>query len=120
MLPEVVEVRGTEAGIEGAPGQPDEAVFTSVDRQYQVGQPYLFVVSVADGRLRDNACSSTTEWTPELAALRPAGAREPQAGAGPGPAGSPDLVALALPVAAVTAVGLLVFETAFVLRRRAA
>jgi hypothetical protein len=44
------------------------------DRAWQVGARYL-VLPIVDGDvLRDSICSATTEWSPELVALRPVGA----------------------------------------------
>lgn len=63
-LPAVVEVRGG--------GEPGTA--TSVDRVFGP-LPYLFFVrQLAPGLFADDACSATTAWSPELAALRPPGA----------------------------------------------
>ncbi len=109
-LPAVVEVRGGPAG--GA---------TSVDRQYEPRTRYLFVTSIAEGRLQDSSCSSTTVWTAELASLRPATARPPagappEAHAGAGPDAAP--VAVAVGLAAVA--GVVVFGGARALRRRSA
>ena len=51
---------------------------TSVDRQYAAGTRYLFTIAWGEGgRLTDSQCTSTTEWDPKLAALRPAGAIAP-------------------------------------------
>lgn len=72
------------------PNQPAEVLMqvgsvgnaaTSVDRTVEVGVKYLFVpYRDVDGVLSDNACTSTTEWVPELAGLRPADARQPIGG----------------------------------------
>lgn len=56
--------------------------FTSGDRTFDVGVRYVFdLVRDEDGRLQDNACSLTSPWSAELAALRPAGARPALGGA---------------------------------------
>ena len=64
-LPAQVEVRGTSV--------PDGAdMFTSVDRSFQAGVRYLFVLADGTGPpFADNNCSLTQEWRPELAAYRP-------------------------------------------------
>jgi hypothetical protein len=57
-------------------GGPGGNTATSVDRSFEVGVRYLFFPFAGEnGVLSDNACSSTTPWSAELAALRPAGAR---------------------------------------------
>jgi len=50
---------------------------SSVDRRYQSGTRYLFVLYSADQPLQDNSCSGTQPYTSELAALEPAGAKPP-------------------------------------------
>lgn len=79
---EVHEVwRGTElpgaVTVHGGPDDPN--MLTSADRSFTRGTTYLFVPSAERGILLDNACSSTTVWSDELAALRPDDAR-PAAG----------------------------------------
>ncbi len=66
--PRAVVVRG---------GPPGNAA-TSVDRAFETGVTYLFF-PFADSEigLADNSCTSTTPWTEELAALRPADSRAP-------------------------------------------
>jgi hypothetical protein len=66
--PRAVVVRG---------GPPGNAA-TSVDRAFETGVTYLFFPYVdSEQGLADNSCTSTTPWTEELAALRPADARPP-------------------------------------------
>ena len=60
----VMEVRGGELAGAGS----------SVDRTYVLGTRYLFVLPLHEGRLVDNACTSTTEWDGSMAELRPANA----------------------------------------------
>ncbi len=57
-------------------GGPEGNAATSVDRTFQVGMKYLFF-PYSDGAagLADNSCTSTTAWSADLAALRPADAR---------------------------------------------
>jgi hypothetical protein len=107
-LTRIVEVRG------GAEGN----AASSVDRTYANGGAYLFVVSVSNGTLNDNACSATTEMAPDLVALRPASARQPVDPAPePGSDTSFDLGLLLPPAALVVATGLVVFGAALVLRK---
>ena len=61
----------------GGPDDPNMA--TSTDRSYRPGIRYLFAVQALDGRLEDNGCTATQEWTDDLAALRPANATSPPA-----------------------------------------
>jgi hypothetical protein len=108
-LAPIVEVRG------GAEGN----AASSVDRAYTAKTSYLFVVLISDGMLSDNACSSTTEFTADLASLRPATAHPPIAPA-PDPDAAPfDPASLLVPAALIVAAGVLVFGVALVIRRRA-
>ncbi|HET9416809.1 MAG TPA: hypothetical protein VFP30_04635 [Candidatus Limnocylindria bacterium] len=59
-----VEVHGLTSGVE----------FSEDDRRWEVGSRYLVVPIVEGEVLRDSFCTPTTEWQPELAALRPASA----------------------------------------------
>lgn len=70
-------------------GGPEGNMATSVDRSFRVGATYLFFPSVdaASGVLSDTSCSPTTEWTPDLARLRPADARQSLGAAPATPAG---------------------------------
>lgn len=65
--PELVEVT-----IHGGEG---EGAATSVDRSFREGERYLVLPHTVGADLRDNSCSSTQEWTEELAQHRPAEAR---------------------------------------------
>lgn len=108
-LPAVVEVRA------GPPGN----TASSVDRTYAAGTRYLFTVTAGDGALNDSSCSSTTEWTADLAEFRPADARPPVTSLAELPSTDADSPSLILPLAAVAAVGLVVFgAVAFVAGRR--
>jgi hypothetical protein len=64
-LPRVVEVQGSSATT------PD--VLTSVDRRFRVGRRYLFIPpgNQRGPTLRDNACSSTVEYSTAVAKLAP-------------------------------------------------
>jgi hypothetical protein len=58
----------------GTPG--DAHSQTTVDRHFDMGARYLFLpFSGATGRWEDNGCSSTQEYSPALARLRPTDAR---------------------------------------------
>jgi hypothetical protein len=65
-------------------GSPVSGPFaaSSVDRTYQPGVRYLFVLYSADQPLQDNSCTGTQPYTPDLAALAPLNAR-------PGPEATP-------------------------------
>jgi hypothetical protein len=53
---------------------------TPDDRTFRAGVRYLFLPTRdADGTLRDNGCTSTTEWIDEMAIFRPESARAPKA-----------------------------------------
>jgi hypothetical protein len=58
-------------------GSPVSGPFaaSSVDRTYQSGVRYLFVLYSADQPLQDNSCTGTQPYTPDLAALAPVNAR---------------------------------------------
>ncbi|HEX7171404.1 MAG TPA: hypothetical protein VF365_02225 [Candidatus Limnocylindria bacterium] len=70
---DVVEVRGLsdEGGADAAFG----GGFSEDDRQWTAGATYLVVPWIDGETLRDSICTGTTEWRPELEALRPAMAR---------------------------------------------
>jgi len=101
---EVIEVwvgpdMPAEVLIKGGPGGN---AATSVDRTFQAGTKYLFfpfidpgtdpqpgqVIGQAGGGLADNSCTSTTEWTADLEALRPADVRAPLGTSSPPEAGN--------------------------------
>ena len=64
-MPAQVTVYGSAA--------PDDPGMTSVDRTYTDSGRYLFAVTVDEqGRLRDDSCTATREWSPDLDKLRPA------------------------------------------------
>jgi hypothetical protein len=66
-LPAYVDVHGSPvSGLSTA---------SSVDRKYNAGTRYLFVLFSADRPLQDNSCSATQVYTSELAALAPPDAR---------------------------------------------
>jgi hypothetical protein len=116
----VAEVwRGPDLGpVVDVHGGPGGNTGTSVDRMYAGATRYLFVVSIAEGALSDNACSSTMEWEPDLANIRPATAHPPVAPAPEPESAAPfDPASLLLPGALVAAAGLVVFGAALVLRR---
>ena len=71
---DVVTVRGLFDGVP-PPDGGFGAGFSEDDRQWMEGETYLVVPFIDDGVLRDNQCTATIEWQPELEALRPANAR---------------------------------------------
>ena len=66
-LPQTVLVKGGQGG----------NTMTSVDRTFEAGTRYLFLPSGSNPGLTDNACSSTTVWSADLEAMRPATIRKP-------------------------------------------
>jgi hypothetical protein len=102
-LPPTVIVRAGPAG----------DTFSSIDRTFDAGVRYLFLLGRDEqGGFTDNACSQTTPWEVGLAALRPADFRPPTVIDGTADAGDPaELLVpaiVALLVAAVLlAIGLL-------------
>jgi hypothetical protein len=69
--PEIAEfVRVTGSPVSGAAA-------TSVDRHYQAGTRYLFVLYSTDQPFQDNDCTGTQPYTSALAPLQPADARTP-------------------------------------------
>lgn len=96
----------------GAADPDDPTMMTSVDRVYASSTRYLFAVTLDEGRLRDDSCTATREWSEDLAALRPTTVTTPvpvesDPGAGvPAPA-----IAIVLAVIAIGAVGLLAFRS---------
>ena len=72
---DVAEVwKGDVGAVAEVGGAFDDGSFGEDDRGWNVGATYLVLPYVDGGSLRDTICSATTEWTDELAALRPAGA----------------------------------------------
>jgi hypothetical protein len=109
-LPAVVEVRG---GL-------DPTAFSSIDRTYNVGQRYLFVVSLrvegAVAALQDDACTATSEWTEALTDLRPGTVRTPAAENDAEDGDGLPLASIAVAAIVVLALGVLAFG-AVALRR---
>lgn len=98
-------------------GGPAGNAATSVDRAFVVGTRYLFFPYAAEGgALTDNSCTSTTEWSGELAALRPADARQPL-GATPTDTGF-DLGAVAAPIGAAVLVATVLLLVGLLARGR--
>lgn len=63
--------------VKGGPRDPvgGDHVATTIDRSYRVGKTYLFVVYTGNGSVfKDNICSSTAVFGPELERFRPASA----------------------------------------------
>lgn len=75
-LPQRVEVRG---------GPRRENVATSADRHFKLSREYLFLPYERDGSVfKDNACTRTTRFRPELARFRPESVDEPSPTPPPG------------------------------------
>jgi hypothetical protein len=68
LIPQYVNVHGSPVSGLSA---------SSVDRQYQAGTRYLFVLYSADQPLQDNSCTGTQPYTSALAPLKPSDARPP-------------------------------------------
>jgi hypothetical protein len=85
-------------------GGPEGNAATSVDRTFEAGVTYLFFPYAETGvGLADNSCTSTTPWTEDLDALRPANSRAP-IGAEP-EAGGFDLAGVLVPFGIAVIVG---------------
>ena len=95
-------------------GGPDDlGTFTSVDRTYVAGGRYLFAVMSSEGSLRDDGCSATREWPPDLADRRPTDFSRPTATNQPDGPGPLPLTAIIVgsAVLIIAAVSLLAFRT---------
>jgi hypothetical protein len=62
-------------------GSPVSGPFAAsdVDRHYDAGARYLFVLYSASQPFQDNSCSATQQFTPALTTYAPAGAKPPMA-----------------------------------------
>jgi hypothetical protein len=62
-------------------GSPVSGPFqaSSIDRRYQTGVRYLFVLYSASQPFQDNSCSATQQFTPALTTYAPPGAKAPLA-----------------------------------------
>lgn len=106
-LPDTIEVR---AG-------PEPGAATSVDRIFAQAR-YLFFLTSGPEYFVDNACTATTLWTEDLAALRPSGVSPAPNVVADAPLGPLDQVEL-LPVAAlVGALVIVLVSYMFILRAR--
>jgi hypothetical protein len=100
---DVAEVwKGDVGAVAEVGGAFDDGSFGEDDRGWNVGATYLVLPYVEGGSLRDTICSATTEWTDELAALRPAGVETP---AEPAPSG-PSLLLLGIGLVVVLFAGI--------------
>jgi hypothetical protein len=72
-VPARVEVHGLASDGRG----DDVPVFSEDDRVWVRGETYLVLPFPDGGVLRDHICTATSEWTDDLAALRPSDARIP-------------------------------------------
>jgi hypothetical protein len=80
--------------VHGSPGSA--GTVTSVDRHYQAGTRYLFILYSAEQPLQDNDCTGTQPYTNALASLRPSGARPPAVGYPNDPMPNPQLAELVI------------------------
>ena len=65
------------APVEEVSGSPSSGARTSVDRSYEAGVKYLFVLHDDQSPLEDNICTKTSEWQEDYAQYRPADWRHP-------------------------------------------
>lgn len=92
--PAAVVVRG---------GGADPNMMSSVDRAFETGVKYVFFPYADEqGGLADNSCTSTTQWSAEMLALRPADPRAPIAAE----ASEEGFAGLLVPLAAALVLGL--------------
>lgn len=100
-------------------GGPEGNAATSVDRAFEPGVTYLFFpYAEAEVGLADNSCTSTTPWTEDLVALRPADARAP-IGADP-ESGEFDFSGVIVPIGVAVIVGGALFLAGLAARGRSA
>jgi len=99
------EGRGPELGVAEGPSEDD--------RRWVLGTTYLILPFTDGNILRDHICTATTEWTDELAALRPADARVL---ADPAVNADPPVMLLGIALVGVGAIGV----SWFAFRRRSA
>jgi hypothetical protein len=100
-------------------GGPPGNAATSVDRAFETGVTYLFFpYEDPDLGLADNSCTSTTPWTEDLDALRPAVTRTP-IGAEP-EAGGFDVGGVLVPLGVAVIVGGALFLAGLAARGRRA
>jgi hypothetical protein len=100
-------------------GGPPGNAATSVDRAFETGVMYLFFpYEDPELGLADNSCTSTTPWTEDLEALRPAVTRTP-IGAAPETGGF-DLGGVLVPLGVAVIVGGALFLAGLAARGRRA
>ena len=98
-------------------GGPAGNAATSVDRSFVVGTKYLFFPYVdPEAGLSDNSCTNTQAWTNDLAAIRPADARQPTGASAP--SGGFDIGGLVGPLAVALVVAGFLFVAGFLARGR--
>ena len=102
-----VEVRGLG---DGGPDTGFGAGISEDDRHWVDGATYLVVPMVDGGILRDHLCTATTEWRPELDALRPADARILAGEPAPSQAPPAALLVIVAAIAVVAAGAFLAFR----------
>jgi hypothetical protein len=95
-----VEVHGLASGVE----------FTEDDRRWEPGTTYLVLPYTEGGDLRDSICTATTEWTDDLAALRPADAVIHEPAQSPEASGSMTIPIVAGVIALVALISIVAFR----------
>jgi hypothetical protein len=105
---EIVSIRGG-----AGPGSAAED-----DRTYSVGSTYLFFPTVSGDQLVDNACTSTREWSDDMAAIRPAVTRPPRTITAPAPSPFAFLGSLAGPLWTAAIIGGGAYGFALLVARR--
>ena len=112
----VVNVMSVWHGNPTAPRSDDwntrASAATSVDRSFSQGKVYLFVPQDQSSPFQDNSCSLTREYTSDLSALAPTGARSYPEPGPPAPTGPLPLVLGAVAVAVVLVAGAVLIQSA--------
>ena len=98
-------------------GTPDPVLTPGNERYFNLGQRYLFVLSLQDGHLLDNVCSGTSKWDPDFARFRPADAVLVSEMTNELAEAPVDLGRLGVPAIAVGLIGLLMYGLLVGLRR---
>jgi hypothetical protein len=107
-----VDILGLAGTVPGRGGPDGGIALAEDDRLWELGAKYLVLPNLHEGALIDHQCTATTEWGPELEALRPADAtiHEPT---------SPEAPTLPLvPLAVLAAVALVGGVSVLAFRRR--
>lgn len=79
------------APVEEVRGSPAGGARTSVDRSFEAGATYLFVLHDDQSPLEDDICTKTSEWQEDYAQYRPADWRHPVSAPADGAPGDGDM-----------------------------